>query len=189
MKHSITFNLRGKENQIYIDYQKIPNAQAAGMTALKLPFDADCCVGYPMLHAYFENTNLVGCERLCGFIQVIKREEYSSLNDEKPSNVLYELDASAEMIKHKIPYFAYGFPAEFFDSPCKNLGDSEKLNWRAYTYLIDPPSRMNGNQLVFLAGFSWGYTEDINGNVQLLDFEIVSEDKWIEHQKYALFAE
>ena len=69
------------------------------------------------------------------------------------------------------------------------LGGSEKLDWRAYTYLIDLPSRMNENQLVFFAGFSWGCIEDKNGNVQLLDFKILSEDKWIEQQKYVLFAE
>ena len=99
------------------------------------------------------------------------------------------LDIPEEMRKHKIPYFAYGYPAELFDAPCNNLGNSEKLDWRAYTYLVDLPSRMNNNQLSFLTGFSWGYTEDKNGNVQLSDFAVLSEDSWTAHQKYALFAD
>ena len=45
-----------------------------------------------------------------------------------------------------------------------------------YTYLVDLPSRMNNNQLYFLTGFSWGYTEDKNGNVQLFDLEILSKE-------------
>lgn len=189
MKYTINFNLRGKENKISIDYQKIPSAQESGFIALKLPFDVNDCIGYPMLHAYFENINLYGYERYCGWIQIIERRDYSDINAKEPANISYELDIAEEMKIHKIPYFAYGYPAEFFDAPCKNLGGSEKLDWRAYTYLVDLPSRMNENQLVFLAGFSWGYMEDKNGNVQLLDFNILSEDKWIEHQKYVLFAE
>ncbi len=31
MRYTITFNLRGKENQIFIDYQKIPNARESGL--------------------------------------------------------------------------------------------------------------------------------------------------------------
>lgn len=187
MRYTITFNLRGKENQLFIDYQKIPNARESGFAALKLPFDVNDCVGYPMLHAFFGNSSLCGYERYCGWIQVIERRDYADMNAGEPSAVSFELDVSEEMRKHKIPYFAYGYPAEFFDAPCKNLGNSEKLDWRAYTYLVDLPSGMNDNQLVFLTGFSWGYTEDKNGTIQLFDFAVLSKDHWMEHQKYALF--
>lgn len=139
-----------------------------------------------MLHAFFENINLYGYERYCGWIQVIERRDYADMDAEKPASVSLELDISEEMRKHKIPYFAYGYPAELFDAPCKNLGNSEKLDWRAYTYLVDLPSGMNNNQLVFLAGFSWGYSENKDGDIQLFDFAVLSEDNWLEHQKYPL---
>ncbi|MCM1124526.1 MAG: hypothetical protein NC416_18280 [Eubacterium sp.] len=184
MKYVVPFILREKVNKIYIDYQPMPDAQEAGFTALKLPFDVNDCLGYPMLHAYFGNSTLRGYERYCAWIQIIERREYTAISSESPANISFELDASAEMKKHKLPYFGIGYPAEFFDAPCKNLGDSAKLDWRAYTYLVDPPSRMNGSQLVFLTGFTWGYTEDQSGNIHLLDFKILSEDKWTEHQKY-----
>ncbi|MCH5249961.1 MAG: hypothetical protein J1E98_08505 [Lachnospiraceae bacterium] len=186
MKYTIPFHLRNKENILTIDYREISSAAESGFSALKLPFDVNECVGNPMLHAYFENLNLNGYERYCGFIQVIKREEYPSINDEVPAKVVYELDASEEMQEHKWPYFAYGYPAEFFDAPCHNLNNNEKILWRAYTYLVDIPSRMNNNQLLFLAGFSWGYIENIKGEVQLLDFEELSENDWLEHQKYMI---
>ncbi len=189
MKYVIDFNLRGKKNQITIDYQVIPDAQASGFTALKLPFDIDACVGYPMLHAYFENFSLCGYERYCGWIQIIQRNEYSDIHAKEPARISYELDVAEEMRKRKNPFFAYGYPAEFFDAPCNNLGDCERLDWRAYTYLVDPPLQMNGQRPVFLAGFSWGYTEDRNKNIQLSDFILLSEDRWAEHQKYALFME
>lgn len=189
MKYTIPFNLSGKESKICIDYQKMQSAQASGFTALKLPFDVSNCIGYPMLHAYIETANLYGYERYCGWIQIIERKDYFSVYMEQPTSISFELDVADEMRIHKCPYFAYGYPAEFFDAPCMNLNNSEKLDWRAYTYLVDMPSRRNGNQIGFLAGFSWGYMEDINGNVQLLDFMILHEDEWREHQKYALFME
>lgn len=118
MIYTIPFHLRNKENIMTIDYRQISNAAESGFSALKLPFDVNECVGYPMLHAYFENLNLNGYERYCGFIQIIKREEYTSVDNTEPVRTIYELDASEEMMKHKWPYFAYGYPAEFFDAPC-----------------------------------------------------------------------
>ncbi len=115
MRYTITFNLRGKENQIFIDYQKIPNARESGFAALKLPFDVNECVGYPMLHAFFDHMNLFGYERYCGWIQVIERRDYADMNAGEPTAVSFELDIPEEMRKHKIPYFAYGYPAELFD--------------------------------------------------------------------------
>lgn len=188
MRYTIPFNLRDKENNLIVEYNEMPNASESGFCALKLPFDVNLCIGYPMLHAYFESLNLKGYERACGWIQIIKREEYNTIDGKEVSNVVYDLDVSEEMRSHELPYFALGYPAELFDAPCNNLNGNEKLIWRAYTYLVDVPSRMNDWQLLFLAGFSWGYSEDVEGNVQLLDFELLSEEDWNEHRKYAEFA-
>jgi hypothetical protein len=43
---------------------------------------------------------------------------------------------------------------------------------------------MNDNQLTFLAGFSWGYAESIDGVEGILDFKVLSEKDWEEHKKY-----
>ena len=80
-----------------------------------------------------------------------------------------------------------GYPAELFDAPCNNLDGNEKLIWTAYAYLVDPPSRMNDFQMVFLAGFSWGYMENNKGEVEILDFKVLSEKDWEEHRKYTEF--
>ena len=74
MIYTIPFTLRNKENTLAIDYREIPGAAESGFSALKLPFDVNECVGYPMLHAYFENLNLTGYERYCGFIQTLKEK-------------------------------------------------------------------------------------------------------------------
>lgn len=145
MKYLIPFELRNKENSIVIEYNKMKNAKESGFEALNVPFDVNQCIGYPMVHAYFDNMSLKGYERYCGWIQIIRKEEYITVDQEEKATVTYELDY-CEQIKH---YFCIGFPAELFDAPCKNLGKKEKLIWTAYTYLVDPPSKMNDDQMIF----------------------------------------
>ena len=101
-----------------------------------------------------------------------------------PSRVLYELDVPDDLREKGMPYFTYGYPAELFDAPCRNLRNSKKLIWRAYTYLVDIPTRINGNRLSCLAGFSWGYTENILSEVTLLDFQLLDQKDWKMHRHY-----
>lgn len=185
MKYTIPFTLRDKQNILSVEYNEMNNPDDSGFNVLKLPFDADLCAGYPMLHAFFENLNLNGYERYCGWIQIIKREEYNTIDGEQKVNVVYDLDVSEEMRMHGLPYFGLGYPAELFDATCNNLNGNEKVVWTAYTYLVDVPSRMNGGKLLFLAGFSWGYTENMDKEVDLLEFKVLSEKDWEEHRRYA----
>lgn len=178
MTYMIPFVFHGKKNRIAVDYSEIADAHEAGFHILNLPFAPEACKGYPMIHAYFKDLNLKGYERYCGWIQIIRREEFHHINDIAPSNVLYELDVPEEILEHDLPYFAYGYPPELFDAPCRNLRGCEKLIWRAYTYLVDIPSRINGYQLSYLAGFSWGYTENSLDEVSLLDFYQLTETDW-----------
>jgi hypothetical protein len=189
MQYTIPFVFHGKRNSITVDYGEITDARQAGFHILKLPFAADACKGYPMVHACFPELTLQGYERYCGWIQIIRREEFSCINDTEPSNVLYEPDVPEDRPEHGLPYFAYGYPPELFDAPCRNLRGCEKLIWRAYTYLVDIPSRINGYQLSFLAGFSWGYTENRCGEVSVLDFCQLTEADWNSQKMIVLHKE
>ncbi len=184
MQHTVPFVFHGKQNVVTVDYSPMTNAVSSGFHILNLPFDSDACKGYPMIHAWFEHLNLTGYERYCGWIQFIRREEYSDINDSSPYRINYELDVPDDMRERGLPYFAYGYPPELFDAPCRNLRDSKKLVWRAYTYLVDIPSRINGYQLSYLAGFSWGYTENIHNEVSLLDFCLLTEEDWNSQKQY-----
>ena len=82
------------------------------------------------------------------------------------------------------PYFSYGYPASLFDAPCYNLGNCDELTWKAFTYLVDMPTRMNKNQLEYITGFSWGYTENKNGCTGLLDFERLTEEHFAKHKQF-----
>jgi len=182
MKYLIPFRLRNKDNNIVVEYDKMNNTKESGFEALNVPFDVNMCIGYPMIHAYFDNLNLKGYERYCGWIQFVRREEYNTICQKEIVTTTYDVDC----VKSIRPYFGIGYPAELFDAPCNNLGNNEKLTWTAYTYLVDPPSRMNNNQIVFLAGFSWGYTESINGVENILEFNILTEEDWKIHKEYIL---
>ena len=176
MRYEIPFTFHGKTNHITVDYAAMANPRDAAFDILPLPFDPGACRGYPMLHAHFGPLSLTGYERYCGWIQVIRREDFRSGGEQ--ARISHELDVPEDLQAHGLPYFAIGYPPELFDAPCRNLRDSERLIWQAYTFLVDLPSRINGHRLGFLAGFSWGYTEDDRGEVSLLDFWQLSEADW-----------
>ena len=182
MKHYVPFEFHGKKNFITVDYREMADEFQSGFHIIPVPFSPAECRGYPMLHAYFENLSLAGYERYCGFIQFIRREEYADISAETPARVSYDIDITEDMRARKFPYFALGYPPELFDAPCRNLQGAEKLVWRAYTYLVDVPSRINDNRLTCLAGFSWGYTENSRGEVSLLDFSLLTKKDWDSHK-------
>ena len=178
MRYTLPFVFHGKTNYITVDYAAMADPRDAAFDVLNLPFDPGACRGYPMLHAYFGPLSLTGYERFCGWIQVIRREDFRG--EEAEAQVSYELDVPEDLRGQGLPWFAVGYPPELFDAPCRNLRDSTKLLWRASTFLVDVPSRINGHRLGLLAGFSWGYSENDRGEVSLLDFRQLTENDWNE---------
>jgi hypothetical protein len=182
----IPLKMRNTDTCLTVEYRANFSAGDSGFDAfLNLSFDPSSCIGYPVIHAYFDNMKLTGYKRFCGFIQIVERQEFVN-NSNKSLNKLF-LDAPEDMIKAGIPYFSYGYPAELYDAPCNNLNNNDKLLWRAYTYLVDMPSRMNNNKLSFLSGFSWGYIEDKTGPIAMLDFKLLSESVWDRHYSFLRF--
>ncbi|MDR1216290.1 MAG: hypothetical protein LBK25_06385 [Treponema sp.] len=180
----IPFNLRGIQNTIEVIYRVNESAWESGFDALLgLPFDPHLCIGYPTVHAYIKNMTNTGYRRLCGWIQLVQRAYFSSDLLETPDENELSIDSNDP---HCI-YFAYGSPAEIYDAPCNNLNGNVKGTWTAYTYLVDMPSRMNGNKLSFLAGFQWGYEETlINGKlvVKSRDLKELDNKTWNKHISY-----
>lgn len=166
--------LRGEKEILTVEYERNISPVISGFDVLDVPFAKERCIGYPTVHAYFKNMKLTGYKRYCGFIQVIERVE-----DGKDKKVSVDTDHDFHEIGN--PYFSYGYPASLYDAPCMNLGTCSELIWKAYTYLVDMPTRMNGNKLKFIAGFSWGYTENIDGIQSLLDFELLTESHFVHH--------
>lgn len=177
----ITFCLRGIQNTIEVIYKVNESAEESGFDALlDLPFDPNLCIGYPTIHAFIKNMTNTGYRRLCGWIQLVQREYFSSESLEKPDQNEISIDSNDPAFI----YFAYGNPAEIYDAPCNNLNGNVKGKWTAYTYLVDIPSRMNGKKLSFLAGFQWGYEEAMkNGkiNVKIQDIKELNKEIWNKH--------
>jgi hypothetical protein len=180
----IPFSLRGIQNTIEVIYRVNESAWESGFDALlDLPFDPRLCIGYPTVHAYVKNMTNTGYRRLCGWIQLVQRAYFSSDLLETPD----ENELSIDSNDPDCIYFAYGSPAEIYDAPCNNLNGNVKGTWTAYTYLVDMPSRMNGNKLSFLAGFQWGYEEAlINGKlvVRSRDLKELDNKTWNKHISY-----
>lgn len=178
----VPFTLRERKGAFTADYNVNSSVENSGFDALNLPFDSSRCLGYPTLHAYFDNMEMMGYRRYCAWIQLVERREFKSIDGIEVKSL--SIDVSDEMQKAGIPFFAYGYPAELYDAPCCNLGNSNRLLWTAYTYLVDIPSRMNHNKLSFLAGISWGYTEDTTGPVGIHELKRLSMDNWNEHYPF-----
>ena len=175
----IPFTFHGQENVIDITYKANDDPIETGFDVLNLPFDYHLCIGYPVLHAAVKPMKNTGYRRYCGWIQLVERQYYSLASLPKPDEHELSIDTNGKGL-----YFAFGYPAELYDAPCNNLNGNEKGTWTAYTYLVDIPSRMNGNRLSFLAGFRWGYEESIaDGSlaVNMLPLNVIGIDKWQEH--------
>jgi hypothetical protein len=176
----IPFNLKGIQNTIEVIYKTNESASESGFDVLNVPFDPNLCIGYPTLHAYIKNMTSTGYRRGCGWIQLVKREYFSSEALDKPDENILSVDTNDPAII----YMALGTPAEIYDAPCNNLNGNVKGKWTAYTYLVDMPSRMNEYKMSFLAGFQWGYEEAMENNqltVRMQDIVEINYEIWKEH--------
>ena len=176
----IPFTLRGIENRIEVIYKANDSASESGFDALNVPFDPDFCLGYPVMNAYVKDMVNTGYRRYCGWIQLVLREYFSSDELTEPDEINLSLDRGDPAII----YFAHGYPAEIYDAPCFNLNGKVKGKWTAYTYLVDKPTRMNGNKMIFLAGFQWGYKEamvDGKLTVEMQDIKEIDHKQWEKH--------
>ncbi|MGI6018899.1 MAG: hypothetical protein ACOX8M_08930 [Marvinbryantia sp.] len=179
MKYILPVDFRGSKEEFAVEYGICTNVHETGFDALlDFPLDKINCIGYPTVHGYFPNMKAMGYRRTCAIIQLIERIE---IQEDGKENTNLSIDSRDCSMENCNPYFAYGYPVEIFDAPCWNLGDCNILKWKAYTYLVDMPSRMNNNKIKFLAGFSWGYIEDKNGPQEIFPFEVL-EKKLFEQQ-------
>lgn len=183
MNYKINVTVNDEPEELVISYEPCKSAKEAGFDKISgFPLDRVNCIGYPAMHAYFEKMNATGYRRYCGFIQLVGRKEYSESGN--LLNTVIELDVPLRKEKYVIPYFSYGYPSELYDAPCCNLGNCARLEWKAYTYLVVPLSRISNNQIPFLAGWSWGYCEDRNGVSSVMELEMLDKAQFDRHMKY-----
>lgn len=180
MTRNIPIILRGSQEMLTVHYDVNTSPFESGFDALDVPFPKESCIGYPTLHAYFSHMKLTGYKRYCAFIQLVQRTEYP----DNKQNLQVDVDSYFDRIGN--PYFSYGYPASLYDAPCKNLGNCNELTWRAFTYLVDMPSRLNQYKLKALTGFTWGYKENAAGPIGLLDFDMLTEADFAVHYDFII---
>ena len=170
----IPFFQYGKKCSLKIEYGVNTDPITSGFEIVKsLVPDISICIGYPTMHAYIDNHGGFGFTKYSGFIQTV---EINSSNQ-----TIHMVDVPPALQEMKIPFIAYGYPAEIYDAPVNNYGLGSEMHWVANTFLVDMPSFVNGNEIVFLAGFRWGYKEyDMNDekHISCLPFEMLNQDDW-----------
>ncbi|HRE28671.1 MAG TPA: hypothetical protein PK954_18650 [Anaerolineales bacterium] len=131
-----------------------------------LPTPGSICSATPaLIRTYASGTR--PCTRGCAsgygkalaWIQIVTRREYEAAEATDPIRVETMVDCPEMFERLGVPFCAMGFPAEFFDAPCANLGGLARLAWSADTFLVTLPSRLNGHTISAVAAFRWGYTE------------------------------
>lgn len=159
---TVPFTAYGKRGFIEATCEENPGPEVSGFTLLKdaVNFDVELCKGYPMFRARMTEYEGSHYGRFVGWIQIITGCWYPQ---EGECQIEQEVDLLPREREVGYPFICYGMPADIFDAPCHNLEDSGVLNWSAETFMVTYPSRMNDEEIRFLAGVRWGYDEDESG--------------------------
>jgi hypothetical protein len=182
---SIPFTLKGRKGQVAVSYGMNDDPVKAGFDSLPgLNFDIDRCRGYPAMHARIESYEGSGYRTFCGWIQIVTN---IYLDSHEPGQATPEtfvsIDVAPAFQELKIPFASHGNLPQFFDAPCLNLGGYAELRWTADTFLTSIPTRSRDEEIAWLLGFRWGYTEnDIPGeSPTLLPLEVTDAQVWNQH--------
>ena len=184
---TIPFTLNGRDGSVAVYYGKNDDPVRAGFDALpRLNFDINLCRGYPVIHAKIKEYSGSGYRTLCGWMQIVM-DEYFELYDEKGGKKFFSVDVAPSMRDLGIPFASVGFLPEFFDAPCRNIGDHAKLRWVADTFLTTVPMRSREEEISWITGFRWGYVEYDKPEqkpTSLLPLEVTSANTWNSHLSF-----
>ena len=178
-QESIPFILAGRKGRVSVYYGPNDDPVKAGFDHIPgIHFPLDLCLGYPVMQVEIESYAGFGYRTLCGWIQIVTREERSVTADGEPTDVQSScsIDVIPSMRGLAMPFATFGDLPSFFDAPCRNLGDSAELTWIADTFLTTVPVRSSQKEKISrLLGFRWGYQEYDNPTerpVTLLPLEV-----------------
>jgi hypothetical protein len=178
----IPFTLNGCGGQVAVYYGANDDPAKAGFDALAgLGFDMQLCRGYPVVHARIERYAGWGYRTFCGWIQVITRVDVTAHDPARAeTRMTASVDLAPSLQASDMPFCAYGNLPQLFDAPCHNLGSSAQLRWIADTFLTTLPARSREEEIQWLLGFRWGYTEtDILGRAPvLLPLAVTGPQAW-----------
>ena len=170
----IPYKQNEKSCMLYVEYGVNTDPITSGFEIVKnLVPDLNICIGYPTMHAFVKEHGGYGFSRYCGFVQVV------TMKSENENIKMVDVPQTM----NGIPFFAYGYPGEIYDAPVNNYGLGNELEWTAKTFVVDMPSFVNNNQISFLTGFKWGYTESNSDNrkkIELMPVEIIDKEDWIQ---------
>ncbi|MBN2391839.1 MAG: hypothetical protein JXR84_14020 [Anaerolineae bacterium] len=182
----IPFTLAGRQGQVAVCYGPNHDAVKAGFDAIPgIPFPIAFCEGYPAMQVQIESYAGGGYRTICGWIQIVTREELASADQEwADARRSCSVDVASAMSETGLPFAVFGMLPSFFDAPCRNLGNSMALKWTADTFLTTMPFRSRDEEITWLLGFHWGYYEyatDLEKPVAVLPLEVTGPEVWNSH--------
>jgi hypothetical protein len=115
----IPFTLHGRGGSVALYYGPNEDAVKAGFDALPgIDFPVDLCLGYPVMQAQIESYAGSGYRTLCGWIQIITREDYAK-GDAERTNLQRSrsVDLPPSMEGTGIPWACFGSLPSLFGRP------------------------------------------------------------------------
>lgn len=178
---TIPFNLKGFHGEVSIYYGVNEDPQKTGFDVLPdLPFDIGLSRGSPVIQARVERYHGTGYRMFCGWIQIIT----SIYRDSQANRTEFvSTDIAPAFEDTNTPFAAFGYLPQLFDAPTLNLGDAAELRWTADTFLTTAPMRTRDEEISWLLGFRWGYTENNEPGEKpaLLPLQVTDKDIWNQH--------
>jgi hypothetical protein len=181
----IPFQLRGCDGKLAVYYGTNTDPVKAGFDFLAgLNFDANLCLGYPVIHARVEDYAGSGYRTIFGWIQLVTRMDQDSIDPAQArTTISTSIDIAPAFQELNLPFVCFGNLPQFFDAPCLNINESARLVWTADTFLTTTPLRSAEEPIQCLACFRWGYIEtNVPGQSPvILPLEVTSPEAWNKH--------
>jgi len=117
-----------------------------------------------------------GYRSLFGWIQLVRS------TDNATAGQAFEIDPFVLFEDSTAPYCWYGTKPTLFDAPSR--GERRRLEWTAHSFLATSPLDREHKLVLPLVGFSWGFTVDERGAIDIPRLHRLPPTAWDDHLPY-----
>ncbi len=150
MRRSLTFELRGVEGHVRIDYDVNDDPARWGFDRLGLDFDSQVARGFPVIEARVEYP----AEGYLGYLGWIQVVAYTVIHGADRATTEL-VDVAPQLRAAAIPYLSFGIEPVLFDAPAFT---ERNVDWGALSFLAASPDLLMTPSVDPVLGFAWGYT-------------------------------
>ncbi|MFY1696440.1 MULTISPECIES: hypothetical protein [unclassified Solwaraspora] len=162
----IYFDFDGDQGRVSVEVVPNDDPVAVGKSEREL--------GMPVCTASVE-FSARGYRSMLGWVQLVS----------EPSTAdRFEIDPFDLFADSTAPFAWYGFRPVLFDAPSRWRAGA--VQWRAHSFLTIGPWDLDRRLVVPLVGFAWGYEQDPQDRLRLLQLRLLGPADWDSHRPYMI---